>query len=75
MSFPPALKSMYTRGFSARVAKPRIAEAPSLAETQASFVAASIVEKMDEVLLKGRNRGYCCDRFWGEKSVSGKGGE
>ena len=47
MSFPPALKSMYTRGFSARVAKPRSAEAPSLAETQASFVAASIVETIN----------------------------
>ena len=47
MSFPPALKSMNTRGFSARVAKPRSAEAPSLAETQASFVAASIVETIN----------------------------
>ena len=45
MSFPPALKSMNTRGLSAREAKPRNALAPSLAETVASLVAASMVGK------------------------------
>ena len=45
MSFPPALKSMNTRGLSARDAKPRNALAPSLAETVASLVAASMAGK------------------------------